>query len=70
MYALQRPQCNPRNQLPQVRLPESSPQEQGKKSIILSFTIWRENEGTFHYTGCKIIFALMPVFSVFKKSEH
>jgi hypothetical protein len=47
MYALQRPQCNPRNQLPQVRLPESSPQEQGKKSIILSFTIWCENEGHF-----------------------
>jgi hypothetical protein len=37
MYALQRPQCNPRNQLPQVRLPEPAPQEQGKKSVIAVF---------------------------------
>jgi hypothetical protein len=34
MYALQRPQCNPRNQLPQVRLPEPAPQEQRAKSVI------------------------------------
>jgi hypothetical protein len=37
MYALQRPQCNPRNQLPQMRLPEPAPQEQGKKSVIAIF---------------------------------
>jgi hypothetical protein len=35
MYALQRPQRNPRNQLPQVRLPEPAPQEQGKKGVIV-----------------------------------
>jgi len=34
MYALQRPQCNPRNQLPQVRLPEPAAQEQRAKSVI------------------------------------
>jgi hypothetical protein len=34
MYALQRPQCDPRNQLPQVRLPEPAPKEQGKKGVI------------------------------------
>jgi hypothetical protein len=34
MYALQRPQCDPRNQLPQVRLPEPAPQEQRAKSLI------------------------------------
>jgi len=36
MYALQRPQCDPRNQLPQVRLPEPAPKEQGKKGVIFS----------------------------------
>jgi hypothetical protein len=35
MYALQRPQCDPRNQLPQMRLPEPAPQEQGKKGVIV-----------------------------------
>jgi hypothetical protein len=34
MYALQCPQCDPRNQLPQVRLPEPAPKEQGKKGVI------------------------------------
>jgi hypothetical protein len=34
MYALQRPQCDTRNQLPQMRLPEPAPQEQRAKSII------------------------------------
>jgi hypothetical protein len=41
MYALQRPQCNPRNQLPQVRLPESAPQKQGKKSVIAIFLYFK-----------------------------
>jgi hypothetical protein len=40
MYALQRPQCNPRNQLPQVRLPEPAPQEQRAKSVIDIFNIF------------------------------
>jgi hypothetical protein len=40
MYALQRPQCDPRNQLPQVRLPEPAPKEQGKKSVIIIFNIF------------------------------
>jgi hypothetical protein len=40
MYALQRPQCNPRDQLPQVRLPEPAPQEQGKKGVIFFFNIF------------------------------
>jgi hypothetical protein len=40
MYALQRPQCDPRNQLPQVRLPEPAPQEQRAKSVIDIFTIF------------------------------
>jgi hypothetical protein len=35
MYALQRPQCDSRNQLPKVRLPEPAPQEQGKKGVII-----------------------------------
>jgi len=34
MYALQRPQCDPRNQLPQMWLPEPAPQEQRAKSVI------------------------------------
>jgi hypothetical protein len=42
MYALQRPQCDPRNQLPQVRLPEPAPQEQGKKGVIV----------ILHYFSC------------------
>jgi len=41
MYALQRPQCNTRNQLPQVRLSEPAPQEQGKKGVILIFDIFQ-----------------------------
>jgi hypothetical protein len=40
MYALQRPQCDPRNQLPQVRLPEPAPQEQRAKSVIDFFNIF------------------------------
>jgi hypothetical protein len=40
MYALQRPQCDPRNQLPQVRLPEPAPKEQGKKSVIIILNIF------------------------------
>jgi len=40
MYALQRPQCNPRNQLPQVRLPELAPQEQRAKSVIDIFNFF------------------------------
>jgi len=40
MYALQRPQCDPRNQLPQVRLPEPAPQEQRAKSVIDIFNIF------------------------------
>jgi len=40
MYALQRPQCNPRNQLPQMRLPEPAPQEQRAKSVIDIFNIF------------------------------
>jgi hypothetical protein len=35
MYALQCPQCNSRDQLPQVRLPEPAPKEQGKKGVIV-----------------------------------
>jgi hypothetical protein len=42
MYALQRPQCDPRNQLPQVRLPEPPPQEQGKKGVIVIFNIFQD----------------------------
>jgi len=49
MYALQRPQCDPRNQLPQMRLHELAPQEQRAKSLIDIFTIffslfWFSNE--------------------------
>jgi hypothetical protein len=40
MYALQRPQCNSRNQLPQMRLPEPAPQEQRAKSLIDLFNIF------------------------------
>jgi hypothetical protein len=40
MYALQRPQCDPRNQLPQMRLPEPAPQEQRAKSVIEIFNIF------------------------------
>jgi hypothetical protein len=40
MYALQRPQCDPRNQLPQMRLHELAPQEQRAKSLIDIFTIF------------------------------
>jgi hypothetical protein len=40
MYALQRPQCDPRNQLPQMRLPEPAPQEQRAKSVIDFFNIF------------------------------
>jgi hypothetical protein len=40
MYALQRSQCDPRDQLPQVRLPEPAPQEQGKKGVIFFFNIF------------------------------
>jgi len=36
MHALQCTQCNPRNKLPQMRLPEPAPQEQGKESVIIS----------------------------------
>ena len=40
--------CNARNairatRLPQVWLPESSPKEQGKKSITFPFVVWYEN---------------------------
>jgi hypothetical protein len=37
MYALQCPQCHPRNKLPQMWLPEFTAQEQGKKSVIEYF---------------------------------
>jgi hypothetical protein len=40
MYALQCSQCDPRDQLPQVRLPEPAPQEQGKKGVIFFFNIF------------------------------
>jgi hypothetical protein len=40
MYALQCPQCNSRDQLPQVRLPEPAPKEQGKKGVIFFFNIF------------------------------
>jgi hypothetical protein len=60
MYALQRPQCNPRYQLPQVWLPESSPQEQGKKSIIFFF----HYQPFFIKHVIKVTLALMPFFSV------
>jgi hypothetical protein len=34
MYALQCPQRYPRNRLPQVRLQEFTPKEQGKKGLM------------------------------------
>jgi len=40
MYALQRTQCDPRNQLPQMRLHELAPQEQRAKSVIDIFNIF------------------------------
>jgi hypothetical protein len=40
MYALQRPQCDSRNQLPQMRLHELAPQEQRAKSLIDIFNIF------------------------------
>jgi hypothetical protein len=40
MYALQRPQCDPRDKLPQVRLSEPAPQEQGTKGVIIFFNIF------------------------------
>ena len=40
MDALQRTQCDPRNQLPQMRLPEPAPQEQRAKSVIDIFNIF------------------------------
>jgi saccharopine dehydrogenase-like NADP-dependent oxidoreductase len=40
MYALQGSQCNPRNHLPQVRLPEPAPQEQGKKGVTVFINIF------------------------------
>jgi len=32
--------CNSRDQLPQVRLPEPAPKEQGKKGVIFFFNIF------------------------------
>jgi hypothetical protein len=40
MYALQRPQCDPRNKLPQMWLHELAPQEQRAKSLIDIFNIF------------------------------
>jgi hypothetical protein len=53
MYALQRPQCDPRNQLPQVWLPEPAPKEQGKKGVI--------------FFPQYFFFRFYPVLSRFKK---
>jgi len=40
MYALQCTQCDSRNQLPQMRLPEPAAQEQRAKSVIEYFNIF------------------------------
>jgi hypothetical protein len=34
MYALQCTQCDPRNNVPQVRVQEPAPEKQGAKSVI------------------------------------
>jgi hypothetical protein len=65
MYALQRPQCDPRNQLPQMRLPEPAPQEQRAKSVIEIFNIfslffWFSTENTLK-NGIKVTMTFMHV---------
>jgi hypothetical protein len=42
MHALQCPQCDPRNHLPQVRVYEPAPEEQGAESVTGLF-----NNNTF-----------------------
>jgi hypothetical protein len=37
MYALQCTQCDPRNDVPQVRVQEPAPEKQGAKSVIKFF---------------------------------
>jgi hypothetical protein len=32
-----------------------------KHNFVIHY--WRENEGSFHYTDCNIIFVPLPVFS-------
>jgi len=65
MYALQRPQCDPRNKLPQMRLHELAPQEQRAKSLIeisiffLSF-FWFSFKN-FLKTGIKVTMTFMHV---------
>jgi hypothetical protein len=54
MYALQRPQCNSRNQLPQMRLPEPAPQEQRAKSVIDLFNIFSLYFFSFHNENKKL----------------
>jgi hypothetical protein len=39
MYALQCTQCNPRNDVPQVRVQEPAPEKQGAKSVIKFFSL-------------------------------
>jgi hypothetical protein len=39
MHALQCPQCNPRHHLPEMRLQEPAPKEQGTESVTGFFNI-------------------------------
>jgi hypothetical protein len=55
MYALQRTQCNTRNQLPQMRLPEPPPQEQGEESVIW-FLPFRQGQDQIIVLPCLFLF--------------
>jgi hypothetical protein len=67
MYALQRPQCDPRNKLPQMRLQELAPQEQRAKSLIDIFNIFLSLFGLISgkqiiiKTGIKVTMTFMHV---------